>query len=185
MSGTSGTARPRSALHRFPKTILDRGYALPSHSRCEPRLPDRASLPPGPGAPARGREARSFRSRRDPDTRYRSRSRSFWEAGDARPSSLSCQECGERGERERNQGRAGRRPEPTPSHRMGEPPQGLMTKPGRHPATVCGPHCGRHSDCGAHSVGPALSPHHTPTLSLTRKISWALPEKFCERFVKN
>ena len=30
----------------LPKTILDRGYALPSRSRCDPRLPDRASLPP-------------------------------------------------------------------------------------------------------------------------------------------
>ena len=39
--------------------------------------------PPG-GLPRGGGEARSFRSRRDPDARYRSRSRSFWEAGDAR-----------------------------------------------------------------------------------------------------
>ena len=31
----------------IPETVLDRGYALPSHSRCDPRLPDRASLPPG------------------------------------------------------------------------------------------------------------------------------------------
>ena len=31
----------------LPKNFLDRGYALPSHSRCDPHLPDRASLPPG------------------------------------------------------------------------------------------------------------------------------------------
>ena len=48
-------------------------------------LASRIGRPSPPGAPARGRDARSFRSRRDPDTRYRSRSRSFWEAGDARP----------------------------------------------------------------------------------------------------
>ena len=74
----------------LPKNFSDRGYDLPSRSRCDPRLPDRASLPPGPGAPARGRDARSFRSRRDTDTRYRSRSRSFWEAGDARRNVHAC-----------------------------------------------------------------------------------------------
>ena len=31
----------------LPKNFLDRGEALPSHSRCDPRLPDRVSLPPG------------------------------------------------------------------------------------------------------------------------------------------
>ena len=38
-------------------------------------LASRIGRPSPPGAPARGRDARSFRSRRDPDTRYRSRSR--------------------------------------------------------------------------------------------------------------
>ena len=38
-------------------------------------LASRIGRPSPPGAPARGREARSFRSRRDPDTRYRYRSR--------------------------------------------------------------------------------------------------------------
>ena len=38
-------------------------------------LASRIGRPSPPGAPARGRDARSFRSRRDPDARYRSRSR--------------------------------------------------------------------------------------------------------------
>ena len=72
--------RPLSGPRARARAMLPRGAGpriagTPYRLIADATLASRIGRPSPPGAPTRGRDARSFQSRRDPDTRYRSRSR--------------------------------------------------------------------------------------------------------------